>query len=198
MKDLGRPKQLLGIDLTWNQNGSVLNSQKQLIAQLLHATEIQDAKADGSPIAIPILFSPAHQQMLSQADKIIYRSQVGSFIYLDTRPHLDLCVAASMMSSHVDAPTQVYMNIAHQKLRYLRVTVNAALMLKPGHDDQLHANVYTVWCSEAERKICSRSGIWTVLGKTLIYTFCQLKNCISLSSTEAEYAAVSEADKTIT
>lgn len=90
VRDLCRPTQFLGIELTWGQNGSVLTSQKKLISKLFPVTGMEDDKAVGSSMDIVMLSSPDHQDMLSQDEKTINRSLVGSFMYMATRTHPEL------------------------------------------------------------------------------------------------------------
>lgn len=155
------------------QNGFVLMSQKQIIFKVLHATGEKNANAVGSPLDISILASSDHKAMLSQDDKTIYLSLAKRFMYLASWTSPDLNVAASMMDSDVNEPTQSYMVIVHRTLRYLRETMNTVLRLKPGYNDQLRAYIDAAWDSEAIKNKRSSSRTTILFRKTPTYAFIQ-------------------------
>lgn len=89
------------------------------------------------------------------------------------------------------------MKVAYRTLRYLRGTINTALIRKPGHDDKLRTYVDVAWGNEAERKGRSHSGKLVLFEETPIYPSSQLQKCIIPRPTEAEHVALAEAEKTI-
>lgn len=85
--------------------------QKQVIVKLLDVSEVNDIKAVGSYLEPSFLTSSDHQKMLSNENKTIHQSLVGRLIYLATGAVSDLCLAASMICSHVIVPTQAHTKI---------------------------------------------------------------------------------------
>lgn len=82
-------------------------------------------------------------------------------------------------------------------MRYLNGSKENKLILKPGEDNQLSASIDSNWGSKPSEGSRSRNGIIIRYGNALIYATSSLQECVSISSTEAEYVALSEGCKVI-
>ena len=71
------------------------------------------------------------------------------------------------------------------------------ICLEPGSSDQLKAGVDARWAGEKGSKRRSRTGISIFYGNALVYYRSSLQSVVTLSSTEAEYVALSEECKVI-
>ncbi|XP_054257415.1 uncharacterized protein LOC128982477 [Macrosteles quadrilineatus] len=125
--------------------------------------------------------------------EVPYREAVGSLLYLtNTRP--DICYAVSMVAQHVTSPTIKDWNQVERILRYLQGSKDYVLHYTKRSDEPKILKCYTdadFAGDENSRK--SRSGCLCLFAGGAISWFSKKQNCISLSTTEAEYVAASEA-----
>ncbi|KAE8676962.1 cytochrome P450 71A9-like [Hibiscus syriacus] len=170
IKDLGAAKQILGMRIKRDINsGTLMLSQPEYINKVLFRFNMQDAKP------------------------VPYASAIGSLMYamVCTRP--DIAQAVGAVSRYMNNPGKVHWKAVKWILRYLRGTTNKALCFKGGDtiltgyvDDDLAGNV------DIRR---STTGYVYTLGGTAVSCVSQLQKIVALSTTEAEYVAVTEASK---
>lgn len=133
--------------------------------------------------------------------KLNYRSIVGSLMYLSQCTRPDLAHAVGVLSQHLERPALPHWNAAMQVLRYLKGTVNLGITYD-GHKTSLvsgqksfsrpisHCDADWAGCKSTQR---STTGyIFTLAGGALSWKS-RLQPTVALSSTEAEYRAVTEA-----
>ena len=126
-----------------------------------------------------------------------YRSIIGSLLYIATHTRPDISVATSILVRHVESPSMKQHNAVIKIVKYLKGTASYGLKLKPGHGDQLKGHVDASWAGESGSGRRSRSGICIFYGDACIHYTSSLQKYTTLSRTEAEYVALSEATKTI-
>lgn len=194
-KDLGRPSHFLGMDFIWTDSGSLLMRQTKLITALLSNTRMESCNGISSPLTTSVDLSIKDQNPIDES--FDYRSVIGSILYLAVKTRPDIAVAASMLAQHVESPSRVQQGGAKRVLRYLKATKDAALIISPGDGNQLSAYVDSSWGGEPGFGRKSRSGIIIKYGNAAVYTASVLQKCTALSSTEAEFIALSESSKTI-
>jgi hypothetical protein len=126
-----------------------------------------------------------------------YRSIIGGLAYAANMTRIDISYAVGILSRQLASPTVAHLNAAKRMLRYLLYTKHYHMVFKP-HTFVSMTEVY-VDASYAgdltDRK--STSGVITkVLGNTI--TWQSIKQpVVALSSTEAEYIALSDATREI-
>lgn len=101
VKNPAKPKNFLGLDLTWNDNDSVSLDQEQLINKLLEDTGMEQSKPVGNPIKVNTLEDEAESNSLSIDEHAMYRRNLGSLMYIAMQTGPNLVVAISMLSSHL-------------------------------------------------------------------------------------------------
>lgn len=89
-----------------------------MIEKLLMYTEMNKSKHVGSLIGESSIADNAKSDMLNEHEHTIYRSIVGSLLYLATRTRPDVAVATSILASHMHAPEEVHMKMAKRVLQY--------------------------------------------------------------------------------
>ena len=194
-KDLGCPCHFLGMDFIWNEDGTLQLRQTKLLKALLEKTGLQNCKGISSPLTPSLDLSSKQGGNIENG--FDYRSIVGSLLYLAVKTRPDIAVAASMLAQHVENPSMLQHNGAKRVLRYLKGTENAALRICPHNSNQLSAHVDSSWGGEPGFGRKSRSGVIIKYGDVAVFTASVLQKCTALSSTEAEFIALSEATKTI-
>lgn len=195
-KDLGRASHFLGVDLIWTKDNSLRLRQTKLIRALLEDTKMWNCKPMSTPASMADDLSLRTGNRVDT--RLNYRSVVGSILYLAVKTRPDLAVTISQLARHVEDPGLAQEQGVKRVLKYLRGSMNSSLMIEPGDSDQLVAHVDSSWGGEAGFGRKSRTGIVIKYGNAPVYTTSVLQKCTALSSTEAEFIALSEGSRIIT
>ena len=183
---LGDLKYYLGINIERTEKGIFLIHQHTYIDQVIQKFGMQNAKTSKkrNEIGIPL------------PDNVIYRSAIGVLLYIATNTRPDIAIATSILSRKISNPTQADWEEVKRVFRYLKHTRNYQLKLGAANQES-NQNILTGyadanWAGNAnDRK--SNSGYLFLLFGGCISWASRKQQCVSLSSTEAEYVALSEA-----
>src|SRR6266699_1765208 len=122
-----------------------------------------------------------------EVDIKVYRSMIGSLIYLcASRP--DIMLSVGICARFQAAPKESHLVAVKTVFRYLVHTPNFGLWYPKGASFDLVGYSDSDWAGDkVSRK--STSGACQFLGRSLVCWSSKKQNCISLSTTEAEYIA---------
>ncbi|KAE8666201.1 Retrovirus-related Pol polyprotein from transposon TNT 1-94 [Hibiscus syriacus] len=198
MKDLGTAKQILGMRIKRDtKSGTLMLSQAEYINKVLSRFNMQDAKLVSTPLGVHFRLSkeqsPKKEEELAHMVKVSYASTIGSLMYamVCTRP--DIAHAVGAVSRYMNNPGKVHWEAVKWILRYLRGTKNKALCFKSG-DTKLTGYVDADLAENVDIRRYTTRYVYT-LGGTAVSWVSQLQKIFALSTTEAEYVAVTEASK---
>lgn len=130
-----------------------------------------------------------------QGDVTTYQELVGTLLYIAgcTRP--DISFAVSRLSRHLADPSTTHMAHAKRLLRYLKATRTHGILFQRG--DNITIPVFDAYVDSDhasdtdDRK--SQTGYVFLLANGPILARSGKQKCVTLSTTEAEYVAASEA-----
>lgn len=190
IKDLGPISFALGMKIERDRdNLSVKLSQKQYILSLLEKFGILDAKPVGTPLDCNTKFSTDEEYI----DNVPYQQLIGSLMYLCVMTRPDIMFAVSYLSQFNINHTKEHWTAAKRVLRYLKGTMDLCLTYS-GNDLSLKGYVDADWANNPlDRK--SFTGYAFTLANCAISWECRKQSSIALSSTEAEYMAITESAK---
>ncbi|KAL5825678.1 hypothetical protein ACOSQ3_021741 [Xanthoceras sorbifolium] len=198
MKDLGAAKQILGMRIKRDtKSGTLLLSQAEYIKKVLSRFNMQDAKPVSTPLGIHFRLSkeqsPKTDEERTHMAKVPYASAIGSLMYamVCTRP--DIAQAVGAVSRYMNNPGKIHWEAVKWILRYLRGTTNKTLCFKGG-DTTLTGYVDADLAGNVDIRKSTTGYVYT-LGGTAVSWVSQLQKIVALSTTEAEYVAVTEASK---
>ncbi|XP_076881687.1 secreted RxLR effector protein 161-like [Bidens hawaiensis] len=119
------------------------------------------------------------------SDEEIYRSLVGSLIYLThTRP--DLAYSVSQVSRYMQHPSKLHFGAVKRIMRYVAGTLNFGLWFEIVNNDQeVVLTGYSDWAGCFDDRKSISANVFT-LGSVVITN---KQNTAALSSTEAKYIA---------
>uniref|UniRef100_A0A2N9HK34 Integrase catalytic domain-containing protein n=1 Tax=Fagus sylvatica TaxID=28930 RepID=A0A2N9HK34_FAGSY len=192
LKDLGPLHFFLGVEAHKVDSGMYL-SQRRYITDLLHKTNLHEAKPVSSPMASSTVLSQYTGSSLS--DPSSYRSVVGSLQYLSlTRP--DISFAVNKVCQFMANPTEDHWSAVKRILRYLKHTIHHCIFLHRDTNFNIQAFSDADWvsCPDDRR---STTGYCLLLGRNLISWTSRKQRTVSRSSTESEYRAVAHASTEI-
>jgi reverse transcriptase-like protein len=163
MKDLGRLKYFLGIEVLRSNKG-IFISQRKYVLDLLAETGMMDCK----PIETPMMMNHGLQILEGAefADRMQYQRLVGKLIYLaHTRP--DIAYAVGVVSRFMHKPRVQHMEAVLRIPRYLKGTSGRGVLYqKHGHLD-LTAYTDADWAGDRDDRK-STSGYFTLVGGNLV------------------------------
>nr|XP_043625611.1 uncharacterized mitochondrial protein AtMg00810-like [Erigeron canadensis] len=185
IKDLGRLKYFLGIEVINCENGICL-SQRKYCLELLNEFGLLGCK----PITTPLEQNLTFKNDSSKPLEIIsaYQKLIGKLIYLTlTRP--DICYAVQCLSQFMHAPTQQHLIAGFRILRYLKSSPGNGLYIVKSETLNLRGYSDADWarCLMTRRSV---SGYSVFLGNSLISWKSKKQSTVAKSSAEAEYRAL--------
>ncbi|GJQ93970.1 hypothetical protein Tco_0005109 [Tanacetum coccineum] len=122
-------------------------------------------------------------------DATLYRGMIRSLMYLtSSRP--DLIYAVCLCARYQAKPTEKHLNAVKRIFRYLKGTINMGLWYSKdtGMSMTAYADADHAGCQDTRR---STSGSAQFLGDKLVSWSSKKQKCTAISSTEAEYIALS-------
>ena len=185
MKDLGRLKYFLGIEVLRSNRG-IFISQKKYVLDLLAEVGMLDCK----PIEPPMMVNHGLQMREGgePTNCMQYQRLVGKLIYLEhTRP--DIAYAVGVVSRFMHIPQVQHMEAVIRILRYLKGSPGRGILYqKNGHLD-LCAYTSADWAGDRDDRK-STSGYFTLVGGNLVTWRSKKQKVVALSSAEAEFRGV--------
>ena len=196
-------KQFLGVKISHNQDGAIEMTQPHLIQQIIKQLGLNgDCKMHDTPADVRnINESSKDDQTREDSIEWNYRSIIGQLLYLanNTRPDIAYAVHQCARASNNPMPTnrQAVKRIG----RYLKRTANKGIVMKVDKtkttlDCLADADFAGLWGkSETDDPVCvtSRTGYVIRYFGCPILWHSKLQTEIALSTTEAEYIALSSA-----
>jgi hypothetical protein len=196
IKILGNVKKYVGIEVVFNENGSIAISQPTYVLAMLeryNMTSCNPTRTPASPGQMELPNGSPDAPGDRDSSKIPYRSAVGSLLYAarGTRPDIELSV--NLASQFNSCYTQTHWQWVKRIFRYLRGAVSDAIIY---YKTALTITTYcgSDWagCKNTRR---SRSGWVIYLAGGAVIWQSQKQESTSLSSCEAEFYAIVEVIK---
>jgi Reverse transcriptase (RNA-dependent DNA polymerase) len=187
MKNLGRLKYFLEIEVMRSKEGIFL-SQRKYILDLLKELGMLECKPADSPMAPNTKFEVKHDQIPENKEK--YQRLVGKLIYLShTRP--DIAYAVGVASQFMHFRSKEHMDLVIRIVKYLKGSPGRGILFKShGHLD-IMGYLDADWPgSNTDRR--STSGYFTFVGGNLVTWKSKKQNVVALSSAKAEFRAMSK------
>jgi len=195
VRDLGEVSYCLGIEFSRQNDGITLkwhNNQKRYINEILQRFGMEQCNPVSTPMDVNVKLTKSKEDPSEEVRNLPYRELVECITYLAmTRP--DIAFAASCLSQFNNCYTEIHWRAAKRVLRYLKGSINLGLKYSSGLTS-LKGFVDSDWGNnEVDRR--SQSGFVFLLGGGPITWDSRKQRTVTLSSTEAEYMALTEAVK---
>ena len=198
LEHLGQPTKLLGMELTWGKNGSVKLTQRDSIDKLVKEHEIPKVPNKSIPLDPQGYSEPTDHELLPTAAITKYQSLVGSLLYINRMTRPDISLHVNLLGRRTSKPGINNLRTAKQLGQYLASTSEEGLTLeikeleKPGKDVLINLYADASYGGENSR---SQSGSLAILFGAPVMWSSRRQDVVSMSITEAEYIACSEAAK---
>ena len=218
MKDMGQPKLFLGINIDQISNGFRI-SLNDFISKVQSDFDVEKLRDLKSPLAKGFEHDPT-SKALDEKEHSKYRSIVGTLAFMANTVRFDISFAVSFLSRFLANPTKHHLSGAIRVLQYVCQTkdfhisyVNNNIELKSKDFRYLDKTENTLikdypkqgnmkltvvsdsdFASDKESRK-SQSGYFTLLNGNILSWSSKKQSLVALSSTEAEYIALTEATK---
>ncbi|GKV08223.1 hypothetical protein SLEP1_g19888 [Rubroshorea leprosula] len=201
MKDLGAAKKILGMEIHRDRKGGKLFlSQKKYIKKVLERFGLHEAKAVTTPLGphfkLSSNLSPEMEEEKKFMARVPYASAVGSLMYamVCTRPNISHAV--SVVSRYMANPGKGHWEVVKWVLRYLRGTTDVGLVYdrSANPSGNVVGFVDSNFAGNLDKSRSTTRYVFTLLGCAISWK-ATLQSTIALSTTKAEYMAITEAIK---
>jgi len=199
LTDLGELTKIVGIEIDQRAD-SLIISQKQYVDSILQKYGMADANPVSTPMDPNISLEPNKENGETNRSND-YASLIGSLQYLATATRPDIAYAVNWLAAYTANPSFTHYGAAKCVLRYIKGTRNYGIMYhahSTRHVGSTDSNIFYGFSDAAFANADDRRSIsrYVYLSNGGAITWGSKKQTtIALSSTEAEYVALSEASR---
>lgn len=182
MTDLGLMKYFLGIQVKQSK-GEIFITQEKYVSDMLKKFRMENSNPAPTPMALNEKLQL--DDGAEKSDPKIYRSLVGSLIYLtNTRP--DIVHSVSLVSRFMNEPSKLHFAAAKRILRYLRGTKKLGIKYVKEEDNKLVGYTDSDWAGSLDDRKSTSAYVFCLGSKPISWSS-KKQNSIALSSAEAEF-----------
>ena len=203
LKVSGKLDDYLSCEIMFNEDETVAwIQQPHLIKKIKNkfwnlVKDMRVYKTPGS-CGITILRNP--EEIIPPAEHALYRSGMGMLLYLVKHSRPDIANAVRQLSKALDAPNEAAFKEMKRVLKYTIDTKNLALRMEPKLDEignwSIIAYSDSNYAGDVENRISVAGFVLYLCGAPISWKSKGMKS-VTLSSSEAEYIALSEAAKEV-
>ena len=200
VSDEGELTDYLGVNVEKRHDGTIKLSQPHLIDQIIEDANFQlDTKFKTTPAASTKILNKDEGGMPHNA-QWHYRGLIGKLNFLEKSTRGELGYAVHQCARFCEAPTTSHTDAVHHIVRFLIGTRDEGIILKP-REQSLECYADADFCGLWNKETASEdtSTAKSRMGYLITYAGCplvwasKLAGPICLSTTEAEYVALSSA-----
>jgi hypothetical protein len=190
MKDLGPAQHILGMRMKRGIDCLRLD-QSVYIQNILEKFQMTDCKPVQTPLEVGVFL----EKEKSGCDEAYpYQALIGSLMYLAVNCRPDIAHAVSYLSQFNCCYGSTHWKAVKRVLRYLKGTIDLAIEYKKTGSLDVEAYVDADWANDKEDRRSYTGFIFKLAGGPISWES-RKQRTVALSSTEAEYMALSDGAK---
>ena len=191
MKDLGEISHFIGIQfIRYDDSDCVKMCQSLFIEKVLQKFRMSDCKPRSTPCEMSSN-KTSEGSDTEPADGTMYRSLVGSLIYIMVATRPDLSYVVTKLSQHMSNPTMMDFVMAKHVVRYLKGTMDHGIVFtKSAEPLKLTGFCDSDWGGSNDRRSISGYCFGLTDNNPIISWKSKKQQTVALSSCEAEYVAI--------
>lgn len=197
LKILGKTKKLLGVEFV-EENGQLYLHQGTYIRKVCEQYKKYAIPISSLPITKGMVFSkrqsPQSEEEVGEMVSIPYRNLIGSLAFLAGRTRPDISYALNIFSQFQESPGMIHWEGLLKLLGYVSATRNVALNLSSIKNINLNIFSDADFASNRDDRTSMGGQIIFLDGVPIAWRAFKQK-CVSLSSMESEFVAMTEAVK---
>ena len=201
MTDCEEVSHFLGIQVRRNRAiREITISQHHFIEQIIERFGMLDTKPLATPLDVSVKLQATPDNSMT-VYATTFRQIIGSLMYIMISMRLDLTAAISIISQFSANPSQTHLQAAKRVLRYLKGSGDLKLHLGTGEKQNQSIELIGYsdanWAGDIETRRSTSGYVFYVTGGAVSWGS-KKQATVALSSTEAEYMALTEAAKEAT
>lgn len=194
IEDIGECQRIIGIKVE-QQKDRIRITQEDFIRQLIEDYGLADSRTEKTPVntALELVCLETSCDGCDLIDGTTYRALIGKLLYIagSTRP--DVAFAISSLSRFNSNPHRKHWEAAKRVIKYLKGTIDSGIEYRR-NDVKLYGHSDADWANcRADRK--SYTGFIIFIGGSPVSWEARKQPTVALSTTEAEYMAITSAAK---
>jgi hypothetical protein len=194
---MGGPSKVVGIEISQTDN-SITISQKQYLLSILQKEGMDKANPVSMPLDPNMKLEPNSEGQDDSERQNAYASLLGSLQYLSTATRPDITFAINRLAAYTSNPGLSHYTALKRVLRYLKGTMDYGITYRNddttlNNDNLCYGYSDAAYANTDDHK--STSGYVFLVNKGAITWGSKKQSTIALSTTEAEYVAISEASR---
>ena len=201
MKDLGAATKILGMQIVRNRLARTLFlTQAGYVRRVLNRFIMDNAKPMLTPLSAHFKLSKL-QEATTDADieymkKIPYSNAVGSVMYAMVCSRSDIAYSVGVVSRFIGNPGKEHWNGVKWILRYLKGTSDHGILFRKvnGATCEVAGFVDSDFAGDIDKRRFITGFVFTMSGGAISWK-ASLQSVVALSTTEAQYIALTEAVK---
>ena len=199
MKDLGKTKYCLGLQIEHMPNG-ILVHQSNYTERVLKRFNMDKANPLSTPMVVRSLninndpFRPCEENEKVLGPEVPYLNAIGALMYLTNCTRPDISFAVNLLARFSSSPTQRHWNGIKHIFRYLRGTTDLGLFYSNNSKQGLIGYADAGYLSDPH-KSRSQTGYVFMNGGTAVSWRSQKQTLVATSSNHAEVIALHEASR---
>ena len=192
MKDLGKLHYCLGISIQYDEErGSLWMDQRQYIQSLLKRYGLSQAKSATTPADVNVKLVK-NDGVSKPVNQVNYQSMVGSLLYASIATRPDIAQAVGTVSKFNSCPTEAHLTAVKRIFRYLKGTINLCIKYERSADNCLVGFSDADWAGDMNDRHSTTGNLFMISGAAIAWSR-KKQPVVALSTTEAEYVALSAA-----
>jgi hypothetical protein len=190
LTDLGEPVMIVGIEIALSDH-SVMISQRRYLESILQKEHMDKANAVGMPLDPNVVLEPNPDGSAGDRSNS-YARLIGELQFIANATRPDIAHAISRLSSYTANPTMQHITALKHVLRYLSGTRTYGITYGDvlGHPNPFLGYADAAFMNSDEQKLTT--GYVFMMAGGAITWHSKKQSITALSSTEAEYIALSE------
>lgn len=192
----GELDHFLGIEIDQRPDGSIFIHQSSYCKRILERFNMEEANVLHIPTDPQHSLDPNLSGSL-EAGEVPYRESVGSLLYLSQITRPDITFAVNLVSRYLEKPLTIHWNAVKRIFKYLKGTFNYGLIYDSSVTPKLRGYSDADYAGDTTTRR-STSGFIFMMGDGIVAWCLQRQKSVALSTTEAEYIALSQSIQELT
>ena len=184
MEDRGRLHWFLGLRIR-REEGKVTIYQERYLETMLERFQIDQHIPSRTPADLKLKLQAA-QNGDDEVDQKIYRSLVGSLLYLAKQTRPDIMFTVNILSRHMNAPTNQHWLCGKRLLRYLQGSEVLKLTYTKEASYDLVGEIDAHWSGDVNDRISTTGYYFKLNGRGAVLSWGVKKQATAFFSSEAE------------
>lgn len=193
IENLGPIKEFLGMKITRDGDGNFEICHSGYIKKIASIFGLENAKSVGTPLSVSY-YRNQNEQKECLPDNTDYQKLIGHLLFLAINSRPDIAASISILGRRVSSPSQDDWTQLKNVVRYLMGSVNMKLKLSDvqGEKKNLVGYADADFAEDRDSRKSNSGQVFFLNGGAISWS-CRKQTVVTLSSTEAEFVALSDA-----